>query len=234
MMHMNALHAANAWELRRRDPIAPHGLAFLFVQPDRRPGRGGRYRLTAATKLWLAGDTKLDLPERLFRYHHGVSSILSAKGADVRTLANKRDAEMADDAIYVGLGASSLDTSTGDWAQVVATAATERLAVRAGDVTGRAPITGEHDVPGCIRIVLTDDTAIVAERRGMPEFNHRVIHATGTLNYTPFESPYAWGRCTRDQLDADPAHVQTLRWMAALNDLFWQTNEVRLVSGRTL
>lgn len=248
MMQMNALHASNAWELRRRDPIAAHGLALLFAQPDDRQGRAGRYHLTAATKLWLAGDAELDLAERLFRYHHSISALVSQPGSDVRRLTNRRDADMDEGAVYVGLGVSSLDTCTGAWSDVVTSASITKLMVRTpvhssaasaasasasapkrGDGSRRARVSSEHDVPGTIRVLLTDGTAIVAERRGMPEFNHRVIHSTGTLNYTPYETPYLWSQSTRELLDADAAHGEVLRWMGALNDLFWQADEGRLV-----
>jgi hypothetical protein len=241
MMQMNALHASNAWELRRRDPIAAHGLALLFAQRDDRTGRAGRYQLTAATKLWLAGEAEMDLAERLFRYHHSISSLVSQPGSDVRRLTNRRDADMDEDAVYVGLGVSSLDTCTGAWSEVVESASITKLAMRAqvqsavkpspkrGDGGLRARVSSDHDVPGTIRILLTDGTAIVAERRGMHEFNHRVIHSTGTLNYTPYETPYPWSQSTRELLDADASHGEVLRWMGALNDLFWQTDEGRLV-----
>jgi hypothetical protein len=180
LMWMNTRHASNAWELRRRDPIAPHGLAMLFAQPDERLAFSHRYRLTAATRLWLAGYDGGGLDHRLFNYHHKIAGELSAPGSDIRDLADKRDPEMADDAVYVGLGVSSLDTSTGTWADLVTTATVPALdrssrthVSRAGGSTAR--VTSEHDIPGCIRILLTDGTTIVAERRGQQGVDPRRI-----------------------------------------------------------
>src|SRR5205823_5607507 len=55
MVLMSVLQADATWQRRRHDPLEPHALAFLYLQPD---GRGGPYgyRLTAATKLWLRDD----------------------------------------------------------------------------------------------------------------------------------------------------------------------------------
>jgi hypothetical protein len=234
LMWMNSQHARYAWQRRRNDPIAPHGLALLFAQPDERAGRERRYRLTAATRLWLAGDESRDLADRLFRYHHRMADALAGPDADVRAQANKRDPEMTDDAVYVGLGVSSLDTSTGDWEQVVATSRittliTTRSAKPVSIPSVEARVSGEADIPGGIRILLTDGTAVVAERRGLGEYNNRVIHATHTLDFTAIDSPYPWGKVTHEQLYEDPMHGPVYRWMAALNDLFWQVDEARLV-----
>jgi hypothetical protein len=135
---------------------------------------------------------------------------------------------MRPDAFYLGLGVSSLDTSTGDWADVLATAQVPLLPARdrrTASLPAYAPVEGAEDIPGCVRVLLTDGTTIVAERRGRAEFGHRVISCTHTLNITTYESPYPWSRVTPDDLARDREHAETLRWMAALSDLFWQSDQ---------
>lgn len=237
---MSTLHAEAAWQQRRRDRIEPHALAFLYSQPH---GRGGPYgyRLTAATRLWLQDDHGYDVHQRIFRFDRELAEA-AVTGLDVRELADRRDEAMIEEASFVGLGVCSLDTSTGSWRDVVATAEVAtadtrpiRLWGRADSVAGRPmppsarmPVQDYRDIPAAIRIVLTDGTIVVGERRGRPDFDHKILHATHTLDFGPGDSPYPWGLVTRQQLADDPAHSEVLRWMTDLCDLCAQLDNSRL------
>jgi hypothetical protein len=92
----------------------------------------------------------------------------------------------------------------------------------------RMRVDDHRDIPGSFRIILNDGTVIVGERRGRPDFDHRIIHSTHTLDFGPYNSPYPWGMVSRDQLDTDSAHTEVLRWMGQLNDLCCQADAARL------
>jgi hypothetical protein len=169
MRWMNHKHAQHAWDQRYRDPLAPYGLAFLFVQPD--PRRPDRLAVKAATKL-------------------------------------------TDAAYYVGVGLSSLDTHTGAWEQA------------------REHVDGLADVPGQVMIVLTDQTTIVCDRRGLAEFNAFHIHSTHSLGDTFTHGGHQWSWSQPDELHSDPAHAEVLRWLDTLNLTLWQADNTRIVAAR--
>jgi hypothetical protein len=240
MVLMSVLQADATWQRRRHDALEPHALAFLYLQPE---GRGGPYgyRLSAATKLWLRDDHAFTVHDRTFRFYRDVAEAMPGPGFDVRDLADRRDDDMIDEATFAGIGVCSLDTSTGAWADVVATASvatTDTRPIRLwgrADTTGRPappprrmPVENHRDIPATIRIMLTDGTVIVGERRGRPDFDHKILHSTHTLDFGPGESPYPWGWVTREQLDDDPDHAEVLRWMSQLCDLCAQTDAARL------
>src|SRR5512147_1069558 len=52
LIMMNTNQAEDSWRRRRRDPVEPHGIALLYVQPDPRGLPPYKHRLTAATKRW--------------------------------------------------------------------------------------------------------------------------------------------------------------------------------------
>src|SRR4051794_4685850 len=211
MRWMNHKHTQHAWEQRYKDPIAPYGLALMFVQPT--PGRP-RLTVHAATKLWLAGPETEQLPRLLFDLNDLVGRQLQDGPFDLRIhLANRVDEGMSADAYFVGVGLSSLDTHTGVWAQVC-----ERT-----DRVG--------NVPGRIVIVLTDQTTIICERRGLDEFNTFQFHSTHTLGDMFSQGVYRWSWSQPDQLRADPAHAETLRWLDQLTLTLWQADNARLVAA---
>jgi hypothetical protein len=211
MTAMNLEHARVAWQRRRRDPIEPYGLALLFTQPEDRPWRGWRYRLTAATRLWLAGTGTRDLPHHLYSFHTGITERLAAPGYDIRSEADRRDDAQADDAEYVGLGVSNLDTDTGSWTDA------------------QRQIDSDRDVaPGRAWIVLVDGTTIRVDRRGPSEFNERTIFTTASLDYTRGNPPYPYRPVEIADMHTDPGHSAVLRWMGELNTAFWQTDRLRM------
>jgi hypothetical protein len=212
MRYMNIQHAMHAWDHRYRDPISPYGLAFLFAQP----GPSGSWQtLGAATKLWLAGPESADLPRLLFDLNNAVMREAGNPDFDVRRdLANRIDDPMADDAWYIGLGLSSLDTRTGRWEQVC------------GAVDGHA------HVPGLIRIVMIDSTMIVCDRRGLGEFNALTIRSTHSLSTSLLDTPHPWVGASAAELRGDPLHAPVLRWMEELNLTLWRADNARLAAAR--
>nr|MDT0658746.1 hypothetical protein [Micromonospora sp. DSM 115978] len=206
LRQMNVQHAMHAWERRYHDPIAAYALAFLYAQPD----RPGWLALHAATRLWLAGPEAVDLPRLLFRLNEVVTHQRGGKPYDPRRdLADRVDPQMAADAWYVGLAVSSLDTHTGPWEQA------------------RERVDGYTDVPGLIRIVMTDTTTITVDRRGLPEFNTMTVHSTHALSSSMIDAPYTYNVVDLSQLVADRDHRNVLRWMAELNDNLWRADLAR-------
>jgi hypothetical protein len=215
MRAMSWRHALHAWDQRYRDPIAPYGLAFLYADEPRprhdHGDTGGSLRLTAATKLWLAGPETADLPRLLFDLLQTVAADAAKPGYDVtRDLANRRDDEMQRDAFYIGLGVSSLDTHTGSWEHA------------------RDRAVGVADVPGVIRIVLIDGTIIICDRRGASEFNRFTVHSSHALSLAgPLDSPYPYSAVDPSDIREDTAHGQVLRWMEELSALLWRLDTAR-------
>jgi hypothetical protein len=212
MRWMNHKHAQHAWDQRYRDPLAPYGLAFLFVQPD--PRRPDRLAVKAATKLWLAGPETRHLPRLLFGLNDLVGQRMHSGPVDLRTeLANRVDDGMTDAAYYVGVGLSSLDTHTGTWEQA------------------RDHVDGLADVPGQVMIVLTGQTTIVCDRRGLAEFNAFHIHSTHSLGDVFTHGGHQWSWSQPDELHSDPAHAEVLHWLDTLNLTLWQADNARIVAA---
>jgi hypothetical protein len=210
LRYMSIQHAMHAWEHRYRDPIAAYGLAFLYAQPDR---RHGWLTLRAATKLWLAGPEAADLPRLLHRLNEAVTKQATDPDFDLRRdLANRVDDQMDEDAWYVGLGVSSLDTYSGTWEQACTT------------------VDSYEDVPGQTRIVMTDSTLIVCDRRGLSDFNSMTVHSTHSLSLSLVDAPYPWSLASANDLRGDPAHASVLRWMEELNLSLFRADNTRLVA----
>lgn len=208
LRHMNLQHATHAWNRRHDDPIAPYGLAFLYVQPGEPPF----YILSAATKLWLQGPETEDLPRLLFELNQLVTQkFIEADFDPRRDLANRADPGMNEDAWYVGLGLSSLDTRTGTWDQACRT------------------VTRSGDIPGVVRIVMIDGTIVVCDRRGLNEFNALKMRATLPLVASRIESLYPWSYAFPDELRSEPEHVDILPWLEELNLNMWRLDNNRLV-----
>jgi hypothetical protein len=214
MRFMNLKHAQHAWEQRYRDPLAPYGLAFLFVQSD--PVRAGRLLVKAATKLWLAGPETEHLPRLLFGLNDLIGRRMQAGPLNVRAeLANRTDDGMSDDAYYIGVGLSSLDTHTGTWEQV------------------RDRVDSLIHVPGQIMTVLTDQTTIYCDRRAFNEFNAFHIYSTHSLGDVFTNGVYRWSWTQPEQLRTDPALAEVLHWLDTLNLTLWQADNARIVAARS-
>jgi hypothetical protein len=213
LRYMNTQHAMHAWERRYSDPLAPYGLAFLYAQPDHAQPEGGLLTLKAATRLWLAGPESANLPRLLFNLNNAVAQRGGDPDFDLRRdLADRFDEQMAEDACYVGLGVSALDTYSGTWQQACATV--DRYA----------------DVPGQIRIVMTDSTMIMCDRRGLADFSSFTVQSTHALSESLIDTPYPYSAVAAQDFRTDPAHSEVLRWMEELNLSLWQADNARLVA----
>jgi hypothetical protein len=207
----NVLHARSAWEWRRSKPLSPFGISFLYIQADQRQGRRGRWHLTSAAKIWLAGPETAQLPQLLFDFKESIEREAAKareerrrEGFDVRNVATDVHEAMADGAEYVGLGVSSLDTTSGTWDQA------------------RSSARAETDIPGSIRIILTDGTNMVVERRSRKDFYALQIHSTMSLEIASGHSSYPWTRITEQDLRADPYHARPLDLMGKLHETVYQ------------
>jgi hypothetical protein len=202
---MSLKHAANAWQRRNSDPIAPFGLAFLYAQPG--PDASKPWlTVSAATKLWLDGDDTADLPRLLFTLNQTLSQHLDApQPFDVRSqLANRTDPTMTANAWYVGLGISSLDTSAGTWRQAV------------------GKVDSDFDIPSVVRIVLIDGTITIAKRLGASDFHQLRIVTTQPLSIGHDLRFLTWTAVSDQDLRADPEHAMVLRWMEELHTTLWR------------
>jgi hypothetical protein len=204
LRRMNVLHAQLAWQQRRRAPLAPYGLAFLFAHPDMR--RPQRFTVLAATRLWKAGPESAHVDRLLFDFDTYAANLLRDKPFDIRTaLANRAD-PIPDDAFYIGIGLSSLDTHAGTWQQARDTA------------------SSDSDIPGRLFIVLSDRTLIVCERRGLNEFNEFQIHCNHSLELAPGRALHAYSWVEADQLRHDPHNTGVLRFLEPLHETLWQAD----------
>jgi hypothetical protein len=208
LRQMNVLHARLAWQHRRNAPIAAYGLAFLFAHPDVR--RAHRLTVRAATRLWKAGPESAHVDRLLFDFDAYAANLLRDKPFDIRTVLANRCDPMPVDAFYVGMGLSSLDTHTGTWQQA------------------RESVVSESDIPGRILITLSDRTLIVAERRGLDEFNEFQVHCNHSLEIAPGRAlyPYCWVEA--DQLRQEPANHNVLRFLEQLHETLWQADNAWL------
>ena len=212
LRYLSIQHAMHAWERRYRDPIAPYAFAFLYAQPA--PQQSWQ-SLNAATKLWLAGPEASDLPRLLFDLNNLVAQHTSDPEFDIRrNLANRVDDKMADDAWYIGLAVSSLDTYSGAWDRACKS------------------VDSHADLPATIRIVMIDSTMIACDRRGHSEFNTMAIRSTHPLSMSMLDSPHSWTGITPSELRNDAQHAGVLRWMEELNLSLWRTDNARLAARR--
>jgi hypothetical protein len=146
LSQMNAQHALNAWEHRRKTPIGPHALAFFYLEQIE-PGNPPRYATPMAARLFLDGEDVSFLPELLYKMV-GIGRRRLARGDDFDPLAvmARRQDEMSSRAQYIGVGISSLETPTLSWAEIQQNA------------------FGPLDIPGRGVAVLTDGTRLLLER----------------------------------------------------------------------
>jgi hypothetical protein len=145
-------HARTAWERRRRDPLGPHVLLFLYADPDPHAANGHVwFTLRAAARLFLASDEP-DLAKLLAEFQRATAPLLNAR-ADPRgrEMSNWTD-PMSSGAVYLGVAISSLDTDDASWQQ------TQREALN------------DMGVPGQCYATLTDGTKLVIHRRAINDF----------------------------------------------------------------
>jgi hypothetical protein len=196
---MNALHLQHAWETRRRDPIGPHALAFFYA--DTASLTPLRYRLACATRMFLDGDDVRDLPQLLYQLVGIAHGYREAGRFDPRSQMAIRVEPMSRQAVYVGVGLSSLDTPSGSWSQVLDAGAT--------------PI----NIPGRCFAYLSDDGMLLCDRRGQDEYGAFHICSTHSLDLA-FGIPHRawrWGHHLPEL--ADPHTADTWHWLIQLHQL---------------
>ncbi|MEU4693727.1 hypothetical protein [Actinoplanes sp. NPDC023714] len=193
---MNLRHGDVAWERRYRRPLSPYGIAFVF---------GLKGVVSAATKLWLAGPEPDDPADLLGALVEVARSRDQRKPWDVREQIANRAVGVADDATYLGLGMSLLDTGTGTWTQVCATASS------ALQIPGTMLfVAGAPDGPDGQR-------AFVADRRGAAGHNKVSIWSHRALSTPALLSRWPYAQVSLDTLYREHGVGQLLGWMTALD-----------------
>ncbi|GIF01110.1 hypothetical protein [Paractinoplanes rishiriensis] len=210
-------HGSQAWRLRYRTPLSAYALAYLFTQPADPGSRSSQLTVVrAATRLWKAG------PES----QHPVPLLSSltgqVRGRDPRLvwdlreqIANRSDDGMTADAVYLGLGLSSLDTHTGAFAQVCQTA------------------TNEMDIPGVFLFLATgsadpvDQQVIIADRRCATDHNVTTVHAHRALSLFRLQAPYPFAHVELETLYQQSGYGQLLRWMWELDRALHEADHAR-------
>jgi hypothetical protein len=199
---MNVRHADAAWERRYQRPLGPYGLAFLF-RPARPPQ--GPQTVAAATKLWLAGPDPADPVDLLGALADLARSRPAGEAWDVREEICDRAVGVTDDAVYLGLAMSSLDTRTGTFAQACATAGS------ALQIPGTiAYVAGTPGSAGGQR-------ALVADRRAANAHNKVTVWSHRALSTPVLLSPYPYVQVGLDKLYRDTGLGDVLQAMTALD-----------------
>lgn len=196
---MNWEHARKAWELRRRDPIGPHVLAFLFAEPP--GGEPPRCELRIAARLFLAADESR-LPMLLHEMVGVTRDVLNAGGDPRVDLANWCD-DMTPHAAYIGLAVSSLDTPTGRWTQV------------------RKAAHGEMDIPGRCYSKLVDGSQLLIDRLAKQHFG-RIETCSTRFIAEVSDTPHLRWKTDPDAFDPEHQDQNTQdlwQWLDQLHQL---------------
>jgi hypothetical protein len=112
---MNARHGLRAWERANTDPIAPHGLAFLYTDHDPQRSTGHRQRICTATRLFLDDADTASLPRLLQEQTRIADGYRRAGTFDPRTQLANRAESMTEFARYYGVGVSTVDLPNFPW-----------------------------------------------------------------------------------------------------------------------
>jgi hypothetical protein len=193
LSQMNAQHALNAWEHRRKTPIGPHALAFFYLEQVE-GGNPPRYATPAAARLFLDGEDVAFLPELLYKMV-GIGRRRLSRGDDfdpLTTMARRQD-DMSPRAQYVGVGVSSLETPTMSWTEIQQNA------------------FGPLDIPGRGLAVLTDGTRLVLER-GDRSHGPTHVRSSHQLDLVPGIPSRRW-TWLRDQVEPNSAEY----WLQELH-----------------
>jgi len=185
LSQMNAQHALNAWEHRRKTPIGPHALAFFYLDVVETSGPA-RYVTPAAARLFLDGEDVAFLPELLYKMV-GIGRRRLARGDDfdpLTAMARRQD-EMSSRVQYIGVGVSSLETPSMTWAEV------------------QQKAFGPLDIPGRGVALLTDGTRLVLER-GDHAHGPMLVRSSHQLDLVPGIPSRRW-TWLRDQVEPNSA-----------------------------
>ncbi|MEU7874102.1 hypothetical protein [Dactylosporangium sp. NPDC049140] len=191
------LHARHAWERRRRDPLAPHGVALFYCEPA-----GRLYdQLRTATRIFLGDDEAASLPHLLYGLaQHAREGYANNPGFDPRTeMCNKTDS-MSAQAVFAGIGVVTLDTPYGDWA------------------TAQRTARSEADLPGRCYARLIDGTMLVLDRGGELQFNALTVDCSVRDGNTQYGTPsmhWRWNPALAETPESDPIY-HVWRWMGEI------------------
>ncbi|WP_433047924.1 hypothetical protein [Dactylosporangium sp. CS-033363] len=191
------LHARHAWERRRRDPLAPHGVALFYSEPS-----GRLYdQLRTATRIFLADDEAASLPHLLYGLaQHAREGYSADPRFDPRTsMCNKTDS-MSYEAVFAGIGVVTLDTPYGDW------------------VTAQRTARSEADLPGRCYARLIDGTMLVLDRGGELQFNALTVDCSVRDGNTQYGTPsmhWRWNPALAETPESDPIY-HVWRWMGEI------------------
>lgn len=207
LRQMSALHAQHAWYRRNRDPIGPHGVAFLYAEVvSHTPSR---FRLRTATRLVRDGPDVADAPRLLYELAGIARGYFDAAELDPRTQMADRCEPMSDGAFYLGLALSTLDTPTGTWPEV------------------RQRVAGPLDIPGRGLALLSDGTMLLVDRRGRDEYGAFHVQCTHSLDVVPGQPDLMW-RWNRDLANLDdPSTLDTWHFMSQLHILVMRAGRGR-------
>lgn len=184
----NAKQAMHAWDRRRSDPLAPHGLALFWADlvehrvDDRTVAR---YRLHTGTRLFLDDPEARDRNGMLYDLLGLVQEAKARGGRDWwphRDILNRCD-PLDRHYWYVGAAVSSLDTEDGDWATVANTA-----------------LSPLH-VPGLVHVALVDGSRMMCRRLGRQRLDRYAIRSSASLDYYPGQPTrvYEWDVTLADE-----------------------------------
>jgi hypothetical protein len=214
----NVNHASQAYRHRYRTPLGSHALAYLFQQPapNLTDETAQVTAVRAATRIWKAGPEAAHPIPLMSTYADLARKRDPRIPWDLRTeIANRCDDGMADDAVYVGLGYSTLDTPTGTFTEVCQAA------------------TSELDLPGVFLYVAsgseewTDQQVIVAERRGPRDHNLTTIHTYRGLRAYQLSAPYPFAQVGLTTLHEESGWGPVLRWMWELDRVLHDADATR-------
>ncbi|WP_345142743.1 hypothetical protein [Dactylosporangium darangshiense] len=191
------LHARHAWEQRRSDPLAPHGVAFFYLEP-----KAPQFdQLRTATRILLGDDEAASLPHLLYGLaRHARDGFSTDPTFDPRVAMANRVDGMSRSAVFAGVGVVSLDTPHGSWR----------------DAQHRA--RGEQDLPGRCYARLIDGTMLLMDRGGEPQFNALTVECSVQDGNTQYDTPsmlWRWNPVLAETAESDPTfHVW--RWIGEL------------------
>lgn len=197
LRRFSILHARHAWERRRRDPLSPHGVALFYLEPH----VPAIEQLRTATRVFLADDEAAELPRVLYELaRHAYEGYQSAPGFDPRAeMANRHD-EMSPQALFVGVGVSTLDTQYGDWS------------------TAQGRARTDYDLPALCYARLIDGTHLRIDRGGRAQFDMCIVESSvsdANAKYGVPSMQWRWNPALAEVYDDDPTfHIW--RWMGEL------------------
>ncbi|GIF74234.1 MULTISPECIES: hypothetical protein [Asanoa] len=159
---MNVRQGHYAWQQRRAQPVCPHAVAILFVDPaPLRPLPGSSFAVVAAT-LMVDDEPDLSDPKQLlFRVESNARDYIAAGSFDPATqLANRYD-ESSGQAFYLGIALSTLDHRRQPW--------------------DPETVGAQKDVPGTCYAWLRDNTVMQIDRLGADGFNEMTVYSNAVV-----------------------------------------------------